>query len=209
MEVHGDMPLIDYVKLYGSDVAKVLDRGETLVDMGSYREPLIGDESRLTRTVDELSPRLRQMVEEHGPAPKSDKIIEGFDPLRGGVQVNPRRIDQVLGGISGEGGPESAAGRLWRAGKGDGSRYYAVTDRRLLLLAQAAIGSGEYTIVFDLPRTAVASARRRGKLMLQRGRVEVRFTDGSMKAWTTGLLSTARARSLVAALSGPITQTGM
>jgi hypothetical protein len=203
------MPLIDYVKLYGSDVAKVLDRHETLVDMGSYREPLIGDESRLTRTVDELSPRLRQMVEEHGPAPRSDKVIEGFDPLRGGIQVNPRRIDRFLGGVSGEGGPGSAAGRLWRAGKGDGSRYYAVTDRRLLLLAQATVGSGEYQIVFDLPRSDVVSARRRGKLMFQRGRVEVRFSDGSMKAWTTGLLSTARARSLVAALSGPTKQTGM
>jgi hypothetical protein len=51
------MPLIDYVKLYGADVAKALRPSERLLAMGVYREPLVGDDSRLTRTPDELDAR--------------------------------------------------------------------------------------------------------------------------------------------------------
>jgi hypothetical protein len=206
------MPLINYVRLYGAEVAHVLEVGERLLDMGPYREPLIGDESRLLRTPDELSPRLRRLVEERGPLPdrseRSDRFIEGFDPLMGGLQVNPRRIDRLMGGISGEGGSGSVAGKLWRAPRSHaGSTYYAVTDRRLLLLATSKPSATDYRIIFDTPRNSVTSAARCGKLLFQRGRVEVRFTDGSMKAWTPGMVSAARARSLVAALSGPPTGT--
>jgi hypothetical protein len=202
------MPLINYVRLYGSEVAQVLDTGERLLDMGPYREPLIGDEGRLLRTPDELGPKLRRLIEERGPLPerskRSDRFIEGFDPLMGGLQVNPRHIDRLMGGISGEGGPRSVAGRLWRAPRSHtGSTYYAVTDRRLLLVAASKPGATDYRVIFETPRDSVTSAARQGKLLFQRGRVEVRFADGSMKAWTPGMVSAARARSLVAALAGP------
>ncbi len=199
------MPLIDFVKTYGPDVAKLLGRDERLLAMAGYNEPLIGDESRLGRTLDELSPRMRRYVEKHGAPPQpSDKFVQGFDPLMGGILVNYNRIDRFVGGISGEGGPGSMAGRFWRAVKEptDGSLYVAVTGRRLLVLSMS-VPKEEFTIVFEAPRSAIASVRRAGKLLFQRGRVEVRFTDGSMKAFTTAMLSTARARSLVAALSGP------
>jgi hypothetical protein len=204
------MPLINFVKLYGSEIAKLLGEGERLVDMGRYREPLIGDESRLLRTPEELSAGMRRLVAEQGPLPeRPDKFIHGFDPFMGGLQVNPRRIDRFMGGISGEGAPASLAGRLWRAPRSHaGSTYYAVTDRRLLLLAASRPGAVDYRVIFEAPRDAVASAARRGKLLFQRGRVEVRFSDGSMKAWTPGMLSAARARSLVAALSRPTSGTG-
>jgi hypothetical protein len=121
----------------------------------------------------------------------------------GGFQVNPRRIDRLMGGISGEGGPGSVAGRLWRAPRSHaGGTYYAITDRRLLLAASRP-GATDYRVIFETPRESVTSLARRGKLLFQRGRVEVRFADGSMKAWTPGMVSAARARSLVAALSGP------
>jgi hypothetical protein len=196
------MPLIDYVKLYGSDVARVLAQGEGLVDVGPYREPLAGDESRLERTIDELNPLARGLARRRGPQPpRPDRLVEGFDPLDG-LQVNPHRLDRLLGGLSGAGSPESMAGRLWRAARAStGGTYYAVTDRRLLLLADRRPGAGDYGILFELPRSAVVSARRRGKVLLQWGRVEVSFSDGSMKAWTPGMVSTGRARSLVAALS--------
>jgi hypothetical protein len=174
--------------------------------MGLYREPLIGDESRLERTADEADPRRSERGE---PPTRSDAFVQGFDPLRGGLQVNPRRIDRLLGGVSGAGAPGSVAGRLWRAAKEyDGSTYYAVTERRLLLLGAARPGSGEYRSLCEVPRAQVASATRRGKILLQRGRVEVHFADGSMKAWTTAMLTAARGRSLVAALSERSTQTG-
>ncbi len=197
------MPLINYVKVYGSDVAKVLEPGERLLDMYLYREPLIGDDSRLGRTPDEVSPRMRRIVEKHGPVPPApDRLIEGFDPLAG-IMVNPDRMNRLFGGVTGIGGPESVAGRIWRVAKAHEDHLdYAVTDRRLLLLATTSPTAADYRIVFEVPRGAVASARRRGKLLFQWGRVEVRFADGSMKAWTPGMLSFGRARSLVATLTG-------
>jgi len=198
------MPLIDFVQVYGQDVAKLLDRHERLLAMTGYNEPLIGDESRLGRTLDELSPRMRRYAEKRGAPPQlSDRFVQGFDPLNG-ILVNYNRIDRFMGGISGEGGPGSIAGRMWRAGEkppGDGSLYVAATGRRLLVLSMNT-RTQEFTIVFEVARSDIASARRAGKLF-QRGRVEVRFTDGSMKAFTTAIFSTARARTLVAALSGP------
>ena len=198
------MPLINYLKLYGADVARVLAPGERLIELGPYREPLAGDESRLERTADELDPLTRRLAARGGPRkPPSDRFIQGIDPLSG-VQVNENRIDRFFGGITGEGGVESFAGRLWRSAKANTKiKYYAVTDRRLLLLVeQGKINSGDYRIAFEAPRSAVLSARRRGKLLFQWGRVELRFSDGSMKACTLGMLSVGRANALVAALSG-------
>jgi hypothetical protein len=202
------MPLVDYVKHFGPAVAKVLEPGERLVDLGLYHEPFVGDDSRLERTKEERSPRMRRYVEAYGSLPaRSERFFQGFDLFRGGLLVNPDRVNGLLGGVSGLGDPESAAGRWWRAARNDERRWdsveYGVTDRRLLLLTSRSRGRGdtEYRILCEVPRSAVASADRRGKLLFQRGRVEVRFADGSMIAWTAGMLSTARARTLVAALS--------
>jgi hypothetical protein len=205
------MPLINYVKLYRADVASVLEPGEQLIDMGPYQEPLIADGSRLERTVDEVSPRMRRAVERHRALPPSpDASAQGFDLLRGGPQAGPDRINRFVGGSCGEGAADSVAGRLWRAAeRHDGASYYAVTVRRLLLLAESLSDSVKYQILFDLPRSSVASAALSGKLFFPRGRVEVRFTDGSMKAWTAGTVFAARARSLVAALSGSLAHPGM
>jgi hypothetical protein len=198
------MPLIDLVKLNGPDVARLLGRNERLLDMAAYSEPLIGDESRLARTVDELGPRMRDHVDKHGSVPPpSNSPVAGVDPLSG-IQVNHEYIPRLMGGVAGEGAPGSMAGRMWRAVtsvKG-GALYCAVTNQRLLVVAHD-LASDKFAIIFDVPRSAVQSAIRKGKLLLQRGRVELRFTDGSMKAFTTGMLSTARARSLVATLSQP------
>ncbi len=184
--------MFNQLKYFGAAVQRVLPPGERLLELGLYHQ-LAGDDSRLTRPMPEPGER--------------DRLIEGFDPTIGGLQVNPDRIDRLLGGLSGEGDPDSVAGRWWRAANGEkwDTTEYAVTDRRLLLLTSRSRGAGEseYKILYALPRAQVASARRRPKWLFQWGRVEVRFTDGSMIAWAAGLLSTARARALVAALSGP------
>jgi hypothetical protein len=207
--------LFNHLKHFGGDAERVLQPGERLLDLGLYHEPLAGDESRLARTTDELSPRMRRQVDEHGAQPPpSEKLVEGFDPTIGGLQVNQSRIDRLLGGLSGAGAADSVAGQWWRAVKGRAQRWdtteYAVTDRRLLLLTSRTRGAGntEYKIMHEVPRRRVSSAVRRGKWLFQRGRVEVRFTDGSMIAWSAGLLSTRRAHALVAALAGPGVQTG-
>jgi hypothetical protein len=207
------MPLINYLKHYKAAVEKVLPPGEQLIDLGLYHEPFIGDESRLARSRDELSPRMRRYADQHGsPPPSSEKLVEGFDPVAG-LHVNDNRIARFFGGLSGEGPVDSTAGRWWRAVK-DGagtedSTEYGVTNRRLLLLtSRTRSGNTEYKIIFDVPRGQVASVVRRGKLLFQRGRVEVRFTDRSMIAFTTGMLTTGRARALVAALSDAGTRAG-
>jgi hypothetical protein len=184
-----------------------------LIDLGLYHEPFVGDESRLARTRDELSPRMRRYADKHGsPPPASEKLIEGFDPLTG-VHVNDNRIARFFGGLSGEGPVDSVAGRWWRAAKDRPETLdhteYGVSNRRLLLLtSRSRSDHTEYKIIFSVPREQVASVVRRGKLLFQRGRVEVRFTDRSMIAFTTGMLTTGRARALVAALSGPGTGAG-
>ncbi|WP_159079566.1 hypothetical protein [Plantactinospora sp. BC1] len=207
-ESAADDLMINYVKVYGSDVARLFASGERLVDMGGYREPLIGDESRLGRTPEEMGARARRVEERSPGAMQSEKFVQGFDPFAGGLQTNPDRIDRFLGGLSGEGGPGSAAGRLWRAAKGYGGiAYYAVTDRRLLLVGNNP-GADTFDLLFEVPLAQVVAATVRGKLLMQRGRVEVRFADGSMKAWTPGMFSTSAARRLVAALSGQTKGTG-
>jgi hypothetical protein len=111
-----------------------------------------------------------------------------------------------MSGLSGAGAATSVAGRMWRAGKDQTGGFveWAVTDRRLLLLKGDIAVNRTYTILYEVPRSSVASAARRGKLLFQWGRVEVSFTDGSMLAWNAALLDVSAARSLVAALSGPI-----
>jgi hypothetical protein len=198
------MPLINYLKHFKADVEKVLQPGEQLIDLGLYHAPLVGDESRLERTRDELSPRMRRYADRHGsPPPSSPPSPSGklfsFD-LFTGLDVNDDRVARFFGGRSGEGSVDSVAGRWWRAAKDLSSAEYGVTNRRLLLLNRPA-GEDAYEIAFSVPREQVAFAARRGKLLFQRGRVEVRFTDRSMIAFTTGLLTTGRARSLVAALA--------
>ncbi len=175
------MPLFDFRKLYGAELAAALRPDERLHAVGPYTEPLAGDESRLGVA---------------GPGP--DRLILGFSFLHG-LLWNHHRIDRALGGVCGVGGPDSIAVRLWRAAEDcPDNTYYAVTDQRLVLLAWRL--PAEFRVVFEVPRSAVAGARRKGK-PFQRGRVELRFTDGSMKAFTTGILRTTHARALLKALS--------
>ena len=183
--------MIDFLRVYGTEVGALLLPGETVLDLGPYREPP-GDASRLERTPGESGAGIAA----------ADRLVTGFDPLAGGVQTDPRRIDWFLAGSKGSGAPGSAAGQLWRAAAGRGETYFvAVTNRRLLLLAARGVGAQRpFRIAWERPCSAIAGATRRGRL-LQAGRVEVAFTDGSTKAWTTGIFSAARARTLIAALT--------
>lgn len=199
------MPLFNQRKLFGDDVAKVLQPGEQLLALGPFHEPLNGDESKLELEEHELGKFEREFLRQHGHRPEtSDSFFQGIDWT--GVHINPDRIRRAMSGLSGAGAATSVAGRMWRAGKDQTGGFveWAVTDRRLLLLKGDIAVNRTYTILYEVPRSSVASAARRGKLLFQWGRVEVSFTDGSMLAWNAALLDISAARSLVAALSGPI-----
>ncbi len=220
--------MIDFLRLYATEVGALMSPGETVLDMGRYREPP-GDASRLERTPDEPGAGVAS----------ADRLVTGFDPLVGGIQTDARRIDWFLAGSKGSGSPGSIAGQLWRGAQGRGAQgrgaqgrgaqgraaqgrgaqgraaqgrsetfFYAVTNRRLLLLAARGVGPQRaFRVAWEVPRSAVAAAAPRGRL-LQAGRVEVAFTDGSTKAWTTATFSAARARTLVAALTTALTSMG-
>lgn len=190
--------MIDFLRVYANEVGALIPPGEIVLDMGRYREPP-GDVSRLERTPDEPGAGI----------PPADRLVTGFDPFAGGVQTDARRIDRFLAGSKGAGSPSSMAGRLWRAARGQGETFfYAVTNRRLLLLAARGAGPQRpFRVAWEVPRSSVVVAARHGRF-LQAGRVEVGFSDGSAKAWTTGTFSAARARTLVAALTAPLTSMG-
>jgi hypothetical protein len=195
------VPLFNQVKLFGDDVAKVLEPGERLLALGAFHELLNGDDSKLELEDHELSPLQQRFLWEHGRRlSTSDKFFQGVD--WGGIHINPDRLRRAFSGLSGVGSPDSIAGRMWRASKDASGVEWAVTDRRLLLLTSDTAVNKTYTILFSVSRSLIASAARRGKLLFQWGRVEVSFTDGSMLAWNAALLDLSAARALVAALSG-------
>ncbi len=181
------MPLFNQVKAFGSDVAKVLEPGERLIAMGGYQPPHVGDTSALERPSGE---------------PGSGRLVEGADWT--GVQLNPDRVNRAVGGTTGTGGAESTAGQLWREATNapDGLRKWAVTDRRLLLLVDTLKKPTEFRIHFAVPRQAIRSARRRGRFVLQWGRVELTFADGSTVALTLAMFDVGAARQMIDALSG-------
>ena len=78
---------------------------------------------------------------------------------------------------------------------------WVVTDRRLLLLDNDRVSPPHFRTLFAVPRVAIRSARRRGRLFLQWGRVEVTFTDGSMVALVLALFDISAAAHFLRALT--------
>jgi hypothetical protein len=192
--------LFDQVKLFGEDVAKVLEPGERLLALGGYHELLAGDESKLALETGELSGREREVFERTGRRLEvPDRLFLGVDWR--GVHINPDRLHRWWSGLSGVGAAESVAGRMWRAAKGKPGLEWAVTDRRLLLLSSDTAVDRAYAVVFDVPRAQVRSVARRGKVFFQWARVEISFVDGSMLAFNPALMDVSAARALVRALS--------
>jgi hypothetical protein len=194
------MPLINQLKVHGEQVAPLLQDGERLLDVGLFH-PAFGDESGLERPT-ELTSRPEQWLRDRfgdQAQPQSQGWVNGVDPVWG-LEWNAAALDKALGGVAAAGSASSIAARmLVLQRKSSDIMYYAVTDRRLLLLAKPTIHTFEP--VLAVPRAAIRGARLQGKLFFpQRGRVVLWFADGSQLAIVTGTFSTARAKSLVAAL---------
>jgi hypothetical protein len=197
------VPLVNHVKIDGPDIAKVLEPGEQLRALGSYRRPLNGDSSALELADDELTGVEKRFLTETGErVPPTDKLFLGVDWT--GVHLNSDRINRFLFGRDGSGAVESIAGRMWRAGRAPTGkmRHWAVTDRRLLLLLQT-IGTvpSVWEVEFAVPLASVRSARRRGKLLFEWGLVEITFVDGSTLGVLAGIVDVALAGQLVRALT--------
>jgi hypothetical protein len=192
------VPLLNHVKIYGPEIAKVLAPGERLLALGIYRGPLNPDTRGLERTDDELSDFEQRYVQEHGHRlPESDKVFEAG-------QFNTEIFNNLMSGSAGSGAANSYAGLIWRAGKAmePGAVHWAVTDQRFLLMKRPATGTqGPWSIGFAVPRSAVRSARRHFRLLFGWGQVEVTFADGSKLAILAGLLDVGIANQLIRALT--------
>lgn len=153
------------------------------------------------------------------------RVVESVElnPLRafpgGPIELETGVVDRWLGGTTFTGAPGSWADRVRRAIERDlwsadvTSPRLAVTTRRVLLVAEGAqtlgrdpaTGRGtwdaETTVLLDVPRAAVRSARNRAR-PLAAGRLVLGFDDGSTAALMCGVLSPRPARRLVAALAG-------
>jgi hypothetical protein len=196
------VPLLNHAKIRGPEIAEVLEPGERLLALGLYRDSLNGDRSRLELADSELTAIEQRFQRETGQRlAGSDSVVQGVDWQ--GVHVNSGRVNRLLFGLDGVGAVKSAAGQMWRAAhdRSSGLRYWAVTDRRLLLLRDRTGTDQPWQIGYAVTRSTVRSVRRRGKLLLQWGRVEVVFADDSMLAWLTGFVDVGAARQLVRAMA--------
>ncbi|MFJ5231789.1 hypothetical protein ACIQBJ_18070 [Kitasatospora sp. NPDC088391] len=105
--------------------------------------------------------------------------------------------DSVWHGRGMDGGWPSTAGRLvvrLHEDGADGSALLALTDRRLLLIADRAKlwqFTEQHALQAELPRHEITAARRNAKGVTQRGRVDLHFRDGSWLGLTTPLPSAA------------------
>ena len=77
---------------------------------------------------------------------------------------------------------------------------WAVTDRRVLLLDNYRINPQRFRLRLAIPRAAIRTAHRHGRLLLPWGRVELTFTDGSMVALVLGVLDITAATGFLRAL---------
>lgn len=121
---------------------------------------------------------------------------------------SPPSLARIFGGVSESGHAGSWAFWLddtWRRMvlKERRSGALMVTDRRLLLASWKIWGKDpDYAIALEIPREAVAQAAVVPR-PFTRGRVELRFTDGSMMALKFAKYRTGPAWSFVQSLTGP------
>jgi hypothetical protein len=197
---------------YGEALRESLEPGEQVLVFTVVHEPINCSSSDFRRALDS-----GVLVD-----PRSQPWILGFSLLNGGIEWNVVRHNLWQAGTSGTGGPGSVAAGLWAvldpsaqsgvgvlaSWRGSTERaepvdLVAVTDRRMILLS--SLNAGKVQVRAEVFRSQIRSAHRRprGFRVLSRGRVEIVFTDGSMKALCPGYLGARRARAFAQALSTP------
>jgi hypothetical protein len=180
--------------LYGEQVARLLEPGESLLAMAGFF----------------LAPgKIRVELPPDPPDDRSGLRKAGETAL--GVAAfladgpGPPSLNRMLGTVSAAGDGESWAARLLAARGRTTKRSsdLVVTNLRLLLVSRKIWGKDpDHTIDLAIPRDALGNVARHGR-PLARGRVVIEFTDGSMVALRRGAFFTGRANTLVRALTSP------
>ena len=199
------MPLLDHLKIYRDDLGPLLGDGEEPFAMAAVS--LANGSRRLERTPEDvdraLRPAPRRVRERAKAAPGEpgggrsflDVVLGVLDPR---WRWNSTDWDKALSGVAAAGHVGSCAYRLVAAIEGQQSLYAVVTDRRLLIVRRQ--GTKDFTAIFEAPRQAVTTARRKGR-GYSRGRVVVEFADKSLVALHAGFVDPGRANKLVRALT--------
>ncbi|MER7455570.1 hypothetical protein [Micromonospora sp. NPDC126480] len=193
---------------YAEGLARLLDPGEQLRALAQAREGMGAGPA---------DPQPPQPPADGGGPGFLGVVLNVLGPI-----ITFGRLDDAVTrlffGVSGRGGPGSAASLLRHAltvGKVTDLResVLAVTDKRLLLATtgRMTLTSGaaaddrarsDLEVRFALPRAAVAGARV-GWYRLNPRRLRIDFTDGSWLAFTVPLGESARPlREVASALSG-------
>ncbi|NXY99266.1 hypothetical protein HYE82_33795 [Streptomyces sp. BR123] len=148
---------------------------------------------------------LNRRIEERIPGPLRRLIASQLDPRHSRPAAAANSIDRMpdavdhlgsrmMHGKSMEGGWRSTAGEflISRAGaRGSVEGVLAVTDRRWIALTDVSPlwrSTPAMKQYWEAPRAAVSALRANPKGMLQKGRVDIEFTDGS---WVAVLASPA------------------
>lgn len=137
-----------------------------------------------------------------GPERPAADLGFSANPLAGGVTVDQGWVDAKVGGVNAWGAAGSRADAVSRA-LGDGPANLLLTDRRLAVVVTDAPLRGPVTerVAVSLDRRDLVRVERAPRL-LQRGRVRLRFVDGSWAMAMMGVFSAAPARRLIAAIGG-------
>ncbi|GAA3018893.1 hypothetical protein GCM10020229_32640 [Kitasatospora albolonga] len=161
-----------------------------------------------------LTPARPSAVEERLAKPFGllRRAYTAVNPLSSAVgAVEDRMVgavpDSVFHGTGMGGGWESAAGRFvirLHTEGGHTSGLFAVTDRRVAVAVDRSalwqLFSEEYALHWAVPRHEVRELRRNATGVLQRGRIDLLFADGSWAGVTADL--PRNADPLVAAFHG-------
>jgi hypothetical protein len=212
--------------LMGDQIREALDTGETLALLSPIRTHFQGEDLDFSR-----------YAGDGRTDPRTQRIIQGFSFLAGGVQWNTERQNLWFSGSAGWGAPDSWAARAWWVVsfryasrvmrvlppelrgmplQDSNSRAIALTDRRLAFFVSEHVkgrapGEGDdVVLVLSVPRDQITHAVRRptGLRLFSRGRVEVSFVDGSMIELRLGTIRGGRARRFVTLLGrGPVAST--
>ncbi|MER5640674.1 hypothetical protein ABT095_27465 [Kitasatospora sp. NPDC002227] len=178
-------------------IEPLLDPGERLAEAAS-----VSLAPGITRPPEELlTPRRPSRLEERigssfGVLRKAYAVL---NPLQSAVGALEDRVQDVTSGsvVHGkgmDGGWSSAAGRFVVRMYDQGAYahgLFAVTDRRVLMVVDRAkiwqLGTEDHTLHWSQPYAALAGLRRHPKGVIQRGRLDLVFADGSWAGVVTGL----------------------
>ncbi|NHB85697.1 hypothetical protein G7085_16780 [Tessaracoccus sp. HDW20] len=164
---------MDSAFVYGDRIAEALRDGERLD--GAFMVAYMAGEERMGLP---------------DPGPSFD-LVNGLD-----VPAWNAAAERLVAGVSLVGAPGTLAHSAKGAFSGGEADHLLITGERI---AAAHVDGQRASLVWEAPRAALLGARRSPRL-LQRGRVTLAWSDGSLLRLVAGMVFTREAHRLVALL---------